>query len=269
MIPNSELKLFLLILLIFFEYLFTYAQEKSSPGYLKIVCDVNNVQVLINGKTIGTTPLEIISLPPGKYLVTALNPHRMIWGNADWQQEITIIPSDTVHIQPHFLCLINIRTKPHGADLYLNDEYLGKTPLWIKKPASPGNKLCLKKEGYKDFWIDFDKYQQNHFNIKLEKDEEIYNLQKYLEIQHQKYKSRYRKVTYGLWAVSVISGLTSIYFKQQANENYEKYLTTGSLSKMNQYYDNSVRYDNYTNICLGIFQGSFLLSFYFFMKSSK
>ena len=134
----------------------------------------------------------------------------------------------------------------------------------ILKCSVPSSIAPTTSEGFKNYKIGLNQLQNNFINIQLNKKNNLYNLHK---IKFNKLKSRYRKLSYSLFGLSLISGFSSIYFKNQADQNYNKYLTNGSLNNMNNYFQKSKKYDRYTNTALGVLQGCFLLSFYFLMKS--
>jgi len=92
---------------------------------------------------------------------------------------------------------------------------------------------------------------------------------KQVEENEQKRQSHYRKLTYGMWGLSVLTGLATVYFKDQADEKYRQYLVAGSLRDMNKLFNDSRRFDQYSNISLGAVQRCFMLSFYFLIKSVK
>ena len=57
-----------------------------------------------------------------------------------------------------------IRSEPKGAKLYLNDEYMGRTPYKHrdKKIAGSETYVTLKEDGYKTFETSFKRNEQAH-----------------------------------------------------------------------------------------------------------
>ena len=245
--------------------LFSQAPQKS--GYLKIESDSAGIEIYLDHKLMGYTPLSIIALAPGEYLISAYHPKRFVWGNMDWQDRIKIAPDDTSIVTPEFQTALNIRTQPFDAAVFINNEFQGNTPLLLAIPPSNGNTLVLRKDGYRDFFVDLNEVKSASLNIKLIDDSESNGFKITNETYRKKLKQHYRKIAYSLWGLSILSGLSTIYLKDQADEKYRRYLSAGSLADMNTYYRDSKRFDQYSYGSFGVLQGCFLLSFYFLMKS--
>jgi len=258
-------KIVLILILILFNPIPNLLHSQD-VGYLQIESDSGGIEILIDGKLIGMTPLPPIALQPGIHQIAALNPQRFLWGNLDWQQTIQIISGDTVFLRPVFKILFSVQSEPFGAEVYLNGEFQGTTPLTLAFESTAPNSLIIKKEGYNDHVIDLNRFQANQLHVQLIKNDQFFDV-KGEKLQQQKIQRRYRKLTYGLWGLSVLTGLATVYFKDQADEKYQQYLVAGSLQDMNKLFNNTKRFDQYSNISLGAVQGCFVLSFYFLIKS--
>lgn len=244
-----------------------FSQTVNEKGYLKVVTGLDTVHVVIDSNTFIIKSENLISLTPGAHKIIVLHPLRHFWGHWDWQRWVTIQSGDTLFIKPELSGMITLRTEPFGANVYLNSEKIGQTPLTVLRQKLINKQLQIKKQGFDDYSLVFDPSQPNFMNIEMEKLDDIFNLQQKINQRHKKLKLRYRKLTYGFWGVSLLTGLSSIYLKNQADKHYNKYLTAGSLETMNDYYDLSKKYDNLTNVSLGVLQCCFMISFYFLMKS--
>ncbi len=242
-------------------------QTGELAGYLKIDSDSSKIEIRLDDKTLGYTPLPIISLPPGDHQVAALNPNPFIWGNLDWQESIKIIPGDTLIIRPDFKTLFYIQTNPFDAEVFLNSKLLGNTPLTVSINSKKNEQLLLKKDGFRDYLVNLNQVKNNYLNINLIQNHTQLKLNEIEHYQLSRSKNHYRAATYSLWALSILTGLSTVYLKDQADNKYQEYLVAGSLSEMNKYYNDAKRFDRYTYISLGALQGCFLLSFYFLMKS--
>jgi hypothetical protein len=56
----------------------------------------------------------------------------------------------------------------------------------------------------------------------------------------------------GLITAAIAANWTSFYLKRRADDYYDKYNATSSISRMNHYYDKSVEFDVYSSIMLGV-----------------
>ncbi|MCU0644967.1 MAG: PEGA domain-containing protein [bacterium] len=237
-------------------------------GYVKIETDSAGIEILIDGKLIGMTPLPFIALQPGIHQIAALHPQRFLWGNLDWLQTVQIAAGDSIILKPSFKILFSLQSKPFGAEIYINGEFQGTTPLTIAIESKDSSSVILKKEGYNDQFLNLNQFQTNHLQIPLVRNNQLFDF-KQVEENEQKKQSHYRKLTYGMWGLSVLTGLATVYFKDQADEKYRQYLVASSLRDMNKLFNDSRRFDQYSNISLGAVQGCFVLSFYFLIKSVK
>ncbi|NOZ62457.1 MAG: hypothetical protein GXO74_12340 [Calditrichaeota bacterium] len=244
-------------------------QTKRSvrTGFVRIQTERDSVEILLDDKKVGTTPLPPFLATVGKHSVTALNPQRYLWGQFDWRREIYVAPAETLTVRPKFVEIIVFRSQPDGAQVYANDKLIGETPIYFIKKVAAGTEFTIRKTNYYPETVTFNGKYPAFFNIQLSRNEKEFQRQQLMLHLQKRRQSHYRKATYGLWALSAFSGLSSIYFKQQANKNYHNYLGSSSLNKMNRYFDNSLKYDNDSNIALGVFQGCFLLSFYMLYQS--
>lgn len=259
----AQILLILVLLLCFITPNLLHSQDF---GYIKIETDSSGIEILIDGKLVGMTPLPPVAVQPGEHQVAALHPQRYQWGNLDWLQLIQISFGDTVILRPTFKILFSIQSQPFGAEVYLNDDLQGTTPLTFACESKNSCAVILKKEGYKDQVIDLSQVQTDHLQVSLVKNSNLVDLYQ-AEKETGLKQNRYRKITYGLWGLSILTGLATVYFKDQADEKYRQYLVSGSLQEMNKLFNDANRYDRYSTISLGAVQGCFVLSFYFLIKS--
>ena len=266
----SSLPKKLIFNLLFYSIVFispAFCQIMESNGYLKIDSDSSRIEIRLDDRSLGYTPLPVISLSSGDHVVAALNPNPFIWGNLDWQDSIKITSNDTVIVRPEFKTIFYIQTNPFDAEVFLNNKLTGNTPLTISINPKHKEQLLFKKTGFKDYLVNLNQVKNNYLNINLIQNQVQLNLDEFEHQQLSRSKNHYRLATYSLWGLSILTGLTTVYLKDQADNRYQQYLVAGSLTDMNKYYNDAKRFDRYTYISLGALQGCFLLSFYFLMKS--
>lgn len=261
---NQILLQLIALLLILFPALL-YGQEIS---YLKVETDSAGIAILCDGQMLGATPLPVLSLPAGTHQIVALNPKRFLWGNPDWSRQLNFAPAETLIITPKFQTQVFIRTEPFGADVYINDIWQGTTPLIMLLDEINEQQFMVKKDGYETQSLQFDPGRSNQVKLHLAKKSANAERNDSKAIQRTA-QVRYRRLTYGLWGMAILTGLAAVHFKDRADEKYQRYLQAGSLKDMNRYFNDTRRLDRYSNISLGAVQGCFVLSFYFLIKSVK
>lgn len=118
-------------------------------GQLKILTFPENVEVFIDGKLAGATPLTTTRLSVGDHQVKLSRT-----GYSDKAINITLNSGDLKEINTRLIALkgsLYISSEPQGAQIYLNGELKGSTPKLIYGITAGKHSLILKKEGFKDF----------------------------------------------------------------------------------------------------------------------
>ncbi|MBD3288703.1 PEGA domain-containing protein [candidate division KSB1 bacterium] len=247
----------------------TFAASLSAQtGYLKIDTPDSGLVISINDSAVTKTPVQPLNLLPGDYDVIVTNPKKGFWRYNDWTRTVTIEPTDTTVIQPQFSLNVIIRTTPFDARVYLNNEYIGSTPLYYEI-ADPENAVfMIKKSKYRPETIAPDTIESAAINIDLKPiaDQRSPVLQR--SSKNQTISSN-KKFIYSLFAFTIASGFTAAYLKDRADKKYNQYLSTASLQKMNEYYEDSKMLDTYSSISLGMFEVSFAVSLYYLIKKSE
>jgi hypothetical protein len=85
-----------------------------------------------------------------------------------------------------------------------------------------------------------------------------------MQLATEKAEKATRKTT-GLFigaGLMLVTGAASIYFKQQANDSYDRYLQTGDPTVFSGYYDEANKYDNLFRISFIGFQASLIFTLY-------
>lgn len=136
----------------------SFTLEKK-PGYLDISSNPGeNVEVNINGKKYGDTPIDKLELAAGTYTLTAnakrYQPYttQLVIEGKGVQQQLNI------ELLPDWSSVV-INSKPTGAEIWLNGENKGLTPQTLELDSGQYS-LDLRHKEYmpyiKDFFIDTD-----------------------------------------------------------------------------------------------------------------
>lgn len=79
----------------------------------------------------------------------------------------------------------------------------------------------------------------------------------------------YRRGLYGSILLGAISGIATIHYRGKGNDAYAAYLETANPRRMDHFYDRARHYDRIAGWNYAVFEVSFILSGYFFLKSRK
>ena len=234
---------------------------------ITINADQLGYYLFLDGKFIGESPIANKTIEPGSHSLLAYRHFYPAWGVIPWHYEFVVEPSEKISLHIPKIRFYAIKSKPFAAEVYLNNTLLGTTPLYINLEADATNNLLVKKSGYKDYSLQLDFQKLPTIDVVLvpeaeseKKTQQIYSK----KINNLKTK---RVISWICLGTTLISGAAALHFKHEANENYDRYLRSGNPNQMNEYFDNSIRYDNYATFAFGSFQVNFVLWAYFFFRS--
>ncbi len=124
------------------------ATLEESVGYLTLTSDPSGATVIIDGKNVGTTPLNKYELTPGQHTVVLTKD-----GYQNKTITVTINPGKETTKSVTLTQLngyLTLTSEPSGATVIIDGKNVGTTPL-NKYELTPGNHLVtLKMSGYQD-----------------------------------------------------------------------------------------------------------------------
>lgn len=115
-------------------------------GKMQLKSEPVGADILLNGKSLGRTPLQIDILESGETVTLQLA------GYNSWQQTLSVPAGEQrewplIKLQP-VDGLLTLNSQPQGAGISHNGHYLGTTPLQIKLPPTAPQQLQLYLDGY-------------------------------------------------------------------------------------------------------------------------
>lgn len=241
------------------------ALQTQDTGYLLLQSDHKGLVVKIDGELIGYTPVEVISLSAGAHEIHVSHPNRANWLDRDWLKEIDIIAGDTLRVKVAFERSYSIHSQPFGAAVFLADRKIGETPLFFNLNEGEIKEVTLTKEGFRDTTFSVGLTDEQFFDIALKPVTQSVAV----PLDKKNKQSNSKLYLYSAIGLSVVSGVTALYFRSRANDKYESYLQTGNPARFNAFYDDARKFDRYAAISFGTFQISFIVSFYLFLKEAN
>ncbi len=122
-------------------------------GSLAITSDPAGAEVYLDGDYVGTTvlnkPVKVDDLIEGRYNVKLI-----AGGYVDWQGEIVVMPKMSQSFNVPLIAKpgsMTISSEPPEAEVYLDNNLVGKTPLTLKEVAEGEHDLRIVKETYKEW----------------------------------------------------------------------------------------------------------------------
>jgi hypothetical protein len=112
---------------------------------LKVQSPVPNAEVFLDGSSLGKAPVDRNDLDPGKHYVLV---HKD--GFTDFKREVILIENQSIALVADLSASGGIRvlSTPEGADLRIDGEYIGKTPITRDKISAGDHVLELDLKGY-------------------------------------------------------------------------------------------------------------------------
>ena len=136
-------------------------KQKVSPpsppitkGNVEIKSDPSGAKCYFDSKLIGETPRSLEGVEQGKHFVLIVKE-----GHQEGEQEVTVEPGGNHQLVIQLKALpssslmggLSIRSEPSGAECFLNDRPLGKTPFEITDLEQKTFQLSARKSGYRDW----------------------------------------------------------------------------------------------------------------------
>ncbi|MEE4146572.1 MAG: PEGA domain-containing protein [Halieaceae bacterium] len=120
-----------------------------APAWAEVTIDSlpPGAAILVDGESAGTTPAVVEIIGGERQLILQLP------GYADWQQPLTIEPGQalqlgTVQLQPA-AGVLELASVPSGANVTLDGEFHGQTPLSLELTPDKAHRLAVFKPGYR------------------------------------------------------------------------------------------------------------------------
>jgi len=240
------MKTFIIFLILSFSMI-CMAQEKKATLTIESIPD--KVQVRINSVLVGTTPIKNYEVDAGYITIESISNEAGVWNNNNIVQEIFTIPGQDTTLVIVFPKMIKVNSIPFHAKLLVNNQILGLTPMSVDFNQYRGKEFLLEKSGYKSFRFILEKQSSQLYTLEpldlASRDEESSSFT--YGLLHSRMKTKFLFLT-----GTVVTHWLAFYFKNLADDNFEKYSTTGNPALMQKYWDNTQKYDRFSDISLGI-----------------
>lgn len=219
------------------------------PGKLFVISTPPDCWVRIDSVLVGKTPLNGIEITPGKHLIQVSPPETGLWQLTDKIFTVDIKPGAPLSVRAEFDRPIVINSIPYGAEVLRDSIPLGTTPLYLAFSENRGHLFRLFKQGFEPY--EFKLTERKSLLVRLTQSSEIVPIEKkprFLGLVSRKKN----KNKFALLAVTVATHWASFYFKNIADDRYNKYLRTANPELIDSYWNQTRKYDRLSEISLGI-----------------
>jgi len=254
--------------LIFTTSIFAQPSTPVPTAFISVDSQHPGLPVLIDGKEVGFTPLQNHSLLPGKHELAVKRARPESWLDFDWTEICSLQAGDTLIFVPRFQRGYSINSTPFGAEVYVNSFLQGTTPLIVRLPEGDIASIEIRQAGYQPEHLQVGDgvSEIRIYNVDLKSEQ---NLPLVQEVEKTLHLHRNRRLSLAAAGLSLASGITAILLKNKADHFYDQYLTAGLPENRERFFQRTEDYDRYAGIATAVFEASFAVSFYYFLKSTR
>ncbi len=241
-----------------------FAQVNSPTDSMGCQIDVlsafTDLDIWLDGLKVGQTPLLSFQLAKGNHLLRVAHPDPSDWLQRDWEKHFFLNEGEAKQFTVTYPRTYWLGSDPSGASVFIEDRWMGLTPLVVPIHPDSSHYLSLRKSGYADYRFDKNQILPSFVHVQLKK--------YFTGEDFQEKSPRLRKkwiVMSGI--VAVISGGIGYYFKAKADRAFENYLRSSHPESMNSHYNDALNFDRYTGVFYGLAEVSLGFSLYLFIKS--
>ena len=242
------------------------ATADSCTAYLNVDSAVKGLKVFLDGKPIGVTPLQSMAIATGAHELVVRSPLWPAWNQPDFVTSFVALPNQTYEFQAAFPKKILINSIPNQAKVFLDEKFIGTTPLTITKDEKD-HTIRIEKTGFIPDTIALSNVSTRVLFIQMQPDpvwvEKVNREKKHKE---KTLKTRRRLMIASL-GVATAAGLATMHFRSRGNKAYSDYLSTAVPDEMNRLFEKAQYYDRMAGVSYALFELGFVMSGYFFLSS--
>jgi len=242
------------------------ASAQNATAVFSITTKERGLPIFVDGMQVGVTPLKHFSIPAGRHEISVKHVQSESWLDTDWAEKYDLAAGDTLDVYPVFKRGYMINSIPFGAEVFVDHVQQGTTPLVLYLNEGDRSEVELRIKGYENYVTTIDSTSTRRIQITLLKDRD--DLLSRKKEQKNSRRSHFRKLATIAGGMSAASGITAILLKRQADNFYQDYLSASNPQEINSYFNKTGQYDEYAGTAFIVFQISFGLSFYWFLRST-
>ena len=242
------------------------AQEADVPDSaacrIELICEIGDLDVWIDGKHVGQTPIHTVRLEEGTHTLRVRHPDPAEWLNRDWERKIFLKPGTKKRFTVKFSRAYWIGSDPSEASVYYGLRYLGETPLTVEIPPDSMSYVIIRKPGFEDYRFGLDAGRSALIQVSLRS--------KFAHLNGSKDSPRLNKK----WIITssvaaLICGGLGYYFQTKADRAYDRYLNASHPEEMNRHFNDAETFDRYTGVCYGLGEVSLGISIFFLIHGVR
>ncbi len=239
---------FTLILLFVAGLLFQGRLPAQDQARLTIRSTPKGAKVMVDSAVVGTTPVEHISLSPGKHIVQVFPPDNGVWNITAQTFTVTLSAGQDTTLKVTFQRPLFITSIPPQATIWLDSLNLGTTPEYLPFEMVHGKTLTLTKNGYMPYTVTIRSPQSLTLHLQRKQGFTEKRRPPLLNIVPHNHQT----AKFTLMATTVISHWAAFLLKRRADYYYDRYQHTAQPNEIEYYWNQTRKFDRMSDIALGL-----------------
>ena len=238
---------FLFVLLI--AVLPALGQNSSKPATIRVHSSPSGLTVRIDSLVAGKTPVDSIAVSPGLHRVEVASPYPGLWNYADLQQTVMLQPGQDTTLVFRYYRMVLINSVPFHARVQQGETEIGETPFYLPFEPNRGKTFLVSKLGYqsREFTLLTPEPVLVHLEPITPEISMVEQSSFSYALLHTNLKKKFLFLT-----GTLVGHWLAFYFKNVADAHYDRYLHTSDPVAMEKYWNETRKYDRYSDITLGV-----------------
>ena len=202
--------------------LFLSEMVHAQVGRLSVYSEPTGAEMYLDSSYVGRTPVAESEVLEGMHRIRLFTPSARDWNAIPRFETVRVAEGEQVRKTVELGTSLTVHSIPYGAEVFLNGENLGTTPLYYRTPRTVKAEIILRKQGFEPKTIDA---SMPAGVVTLTPTDDM-NGGAEVEFEAAPDSEFRRWGTYSSAAVMVISGVVAAYYKDRANNRFDSYLST-------------------------------------------
>jgi len=239
--------------------------EDPDPGMGLLILDSTprGAYAYLDGEFVGITPVEPRMVPPGDHRVwfrsrppVAFEPLPLP------EKRVQVVAGETIRVTERMGNLVRIDSDPQGAEVLVDGERRGLTPLVVRWMGGARDDLRIRRTGY---------YPEAVRAERLVSGSAITVGLRPLDPDRVPARVTSGPISagvnwpaWGILAVGATSAALAVHYKNEADDAFEAYEGSADPGLQDDFLDRANRYDRFSSVAWIAAESSFLLSMWLF-----
>jgi len=237
--------------------------DAPDAGRVVVLSDPRGLEVFVDGRSSGRTPLELGIPAPGRHTIRVRHPLERNWPARDMKFEVDVEAGACDTVFAKFGGILFVDSGPSPVEVYLDGRRAGETPILLRGLSPGPHTLRSSVPGYST-WKDSLSLTISPGEFRRISLPHVAPARQDLGGQGRGgWLGRSRTLTISSAVIAISSGVGAYLAKKAADRAYESYLRSGNPEKMDLYFRRAERYDRIASGMWMLSEIGFVATFYF------